>query len=126
MTLLRFFWNQPVTVPPPQGGDGHGGGMDTGGGEGTTFWMRADDSWCLLLPLPTICCSFPNKMQQLKCTRSMADSTKIWQFVPSNSLFLHKVHTVLGVTCRHKKDQKSEAKELHTLGIEPGTLDIRV
>ena len=28
MTLLRFFWNQPVTVPPPPGGEG----MDTGGG----------------------------------------------------------------------------------------------
>ena len=32
MTLLRFFWNQPVTVPPrggggwTRGGDGHGGG----------------------------------------------------------------------------------------------------
>ena len=30
MTLLHFFWNQPVTVPPPWGG-----GMDTGGG-----WTR--------------------------------------------------------------------------------------
>ena len=35
MTLLLFFWNQPVTVPPPRGGGGdgqRGGGMDTGGG----------------------------------------------------------------------------------------------
>ena len=32
MTLLDFFWNQPVTVPPPGGGDGHGGGWTRGGG----------------------------------------------------------------------------------------------
>ena len=44
MTLLRFFWNQPVTVPPP------GGGMDTGGGM-VSKWQGNGINKCAWEPL---------------------------------------------------------------------------
>ena len=41
-TVAFFFWNQPVTVTPPQGGGWTrgGGGMDTGGGGRYNFSIK--------------------------------------------------------------------------------------
>ena len=51
MTLLRFFWNQPVTGMDTGGGDGHGGGGWTRGGGGR-YVQTAAISPSFLPPLP--------------------------------------------------------------------------